>query len=181
MLNPIAAMGGLDAFRAQLAAHLATYAASGGAAPGQVLEARRAGSRSGTHHTVRLEGAVVWYPLQDLSFVGSGALPLPACVLQGLQQPASRSVALLHVLTPAAQPAIGSAGGAQGTQNVAAPMPGRLHLPGLWQQVACLEVTLRATGTGPHLHAAGGWGQLQHLPDHFMLALSAVSGSLWWW
>jgi hypothetical protein len=171
LLNPITAMGGLAAFRNQLAAHLATYAASGGAEPWQVLQARKAGARSNSHFTVRLQGAVMWYPVQDMAFVGSGVLPFPACVLQGWQQPASKAPIFLHVLIPATQPAGSDAGSGSG------PMPGRLQLPGVWQEVMRLEVTLRATGTGPHLYRPGGWGQLQHLQDHFMLALSAVSGS----
>jgi hypothetical protein len=57
-------------------------------------------------------------------------------------------------------------------------MPGRLQLPGLWQEVACLEVSVykgMRNRHSPYLHDEGAWSDLQHLQDHYMLALSAVS------
>jgi hypothetical protein len=177
--NPIAAMGGLAAFRAQLAAHLATYAASGGAAPGGVLAARRPGARGNCHLVAELEGAVIWYPVRQASFLQTRQLSFHACVLHGQQQQfTNRAPAQLHVIVPAVQPADGGAGAETGSVQVGTPMPGRLQLPGLWQEVSCLEVTVGTRSPEPHLYRSGGWGQLQHLQDHYMLGLSAVSGSL---
>jgi hypothetical protein len=49
-------------------------------------------------------------------------------------------------------------------------MPGRLQLPGLWRELECLEVKVGVAW-------AGGWEELQHLQDHYILAMSLVSGS----
>jgi hypothetical protein len=175
-MNPIAAMGGLAAFRAQLAAHLGAYAASGGAEPRQVLTARQGVAR-GLHLYTRLEGAVIWYPVRDMTFLRSRQLSFPACVLHGQQQPVSGAAAALHVLVPTAHPAGSEAVQAAGSTQVAGPLLGRLQLPGVWQEAACLEVSVCNWSAGPHLYRAGGWPELQHLADHYMLALSAVSDS----
>jgi hypothetical protein len=177
-LHPIAAMGGLDAFRAQLAAHLATYAASGGAEPGRVLAARSSAFAGGQYATAGMEGGILWYPVRHMGFLRDRKLSFAACVVQGQEQLAGRSEALLHVFVPAVQPADSGAVGAAGSAQVGTAMPGRLQLPGLWQEVACLEVTVGTNHTGAYFYHPGGWQELQHLEDHFMLALSAVSGSL---
>jgi hypothetical protein len=81
-LETIGGMRGLAAFRAELAGHLATYAASGGAEPRQVLQARK-----GTHGCfTRLEGGVVWYPVRDMKFFKYQHMFYPAGVLQAQQQ-----------------------------------------------------------------------------------------------
>jgi hypothetical protein len=173
-------MGGIKAFRAQLAAHLATYAASGGTAPVKVLAARGADSRGGVHNMACLEGGVVWYPVRHMKFVRTSQLSLPPCVLDGpeQEQPASEAAALLHVFAPAVQAVDTDAVCAAGSALAGTLMPGRLQLPGNWQQLACLEVTVSTRGAVPHLYPPAGWGELRHLQDCFMLALSMVSGSL---
>jgi hypothetical protein len=138
---------------------------------------RRAGGN--LYQMLQQEGGVIWYRVTDMSFIAAGALPLPPCVLQDLPEWALTGWALLRVFVPAAHPAAGPGAGAAGSAPVAAPRPGVLQMPGLWQEVQRLEVTVDGDGPAPSLHPdEEGWGQLQHLQDHFALALSAVSGGL---
>jgi hypothetical protein len=170
---------GLAAFKAQLSSHLATYAASGGVQPQQVLAARRVGS-GGAHMGVRQERAVLWYPLRTAAFLRNSLLSFPACVLWGLSNLVSGAQATLRVLVPGMQPP-GGHNMAASSSVAACAMPGQLQLPGLWQEVERLEVTVHkgvVNTHGPFLQPAGGWGELHHLQDHYMLALSAVSGNL---
>jgi hypothetical protein len=178
LVSPLAAIGGVEAFKSQLAAHLATYAASGGAEPGQVLEARTS-FRGRTHLMRPQEGGVIWYPLREMTFLQyRSTLNFPHCVLHGQHQLRHRAPAQLHVFVPAVQPEGDDAVVAAASGQAGIPVPGRLQLPGLWREVGCVEVTVGIRGTSPDLYRPGGWGSLQHLHDHYRLALSMVSGSL---
>jgi hypothetical protein len=147
-----------------------------------VLEARRPGTSGTAKNIARQDGGVIWYPVREATFLKKGkkgrVLTFSACVLHGQQQLANGAAANLNVLVPAEQSTNTEAVGVSGSAQAAGPMPGRLQLPGLWREVACLKVTVGTGSDGRVLRRAGDWGPLQHLEDHYMLALSAVSGGL---
>jgi hypothetical protein len=134
-----------------------------------VLQVRKAGTRG----VIRQAGGVIWYPVRDIAFLTQPALAFPQSVLQGQHRHGDGTAALLHVFVPTAQP-----GDSAGSAQAGTPVPGLLQLPGLWQQVVCMEVTVRISSCGPRLHRPGRWPELQHLADHYMLAMSAVSNTL---